>query len=243
MDDKMTKALSLCFFLFYILCAKAQQDDTTFLKTAVNNAIRFYTVSIRGQANLYNGSEYQEPEQTNDQHPFFDSEDWVDGSVTFEGERYDNIPLLFDISADKLVTENFYNAEEMVLDNEKINAFTIGSHPFIKIENESGPVKKGFYEVLYKGPSEVIVRHRKETQERIESSAIEIDFEVKDHYFIVKDGNYFPANNKRAVLKIFADEKHALRQFISKNKIRLRQNQTKALPAIAMQYDRLKKDL
>jgi hypothetical protein len=238
----MSKALIHWFLLCASSAVHAQLSaDTLFLGAAVKNTIKFYSKSIQGQASLYNGSQYKEPNRSdNDQHPFFGSDDWVFGTVNYDGEFYDNVPLLYDITADKVVTENYYNADQIALVNEKLNAFTIGKHTFAKISHKTLP-RSGFYQVLYDGESQVVVRRQKVIREKIVSQTIEIEFDPRYRYFLYKNGAYFQVRTKASVLRVLNDEKTALRQFISRQKIRFKHSPETALQLVAAHYDTLKK--
>jgi hypothetical protein len=236
----MTKVLTLSLVLYCSWVQAQLQKDSLFLEAAIKNNILFYAKSIQGQTSLYNGGLYVPPRQTNDQHPFFESYDWVTGDVIFDSQLYENVPLLYDITSDRLITENYYNATEITLMEEKLSRFTIGDHTFVKLDHKTLP-KAGFYELLYKGPSSVVARHQKIIRERIVDRSIEIDFNPKNRYFIFKNGAYFPVKGKATVLKIFEDEKPALKQFIRKSKIRFKANPEKALSLMAEKYDILKK--
>jgi hypothetical protein len=71
--------------------------DTTFITVAVQNTIKFYRDALGAQARLYNGGKYEAPEHTLEQHPYFLSEDWLDGDVFYDGEYFRNIPLMYDL--------------------------------------------------------------------------------------------------------------------------------------------------
>jgi hypothetical protein len=217
--------------------------DSIFLADAKKNTIKDYERAIQGQAKLYNGSEYVKPEQTGDSHPFYISDDWSFGFVNYDEERFENVPLLYDITSDKLVTENYYNASEMELVYDKLTGFSIANHIFEKIINQqvnNSLPQSGFYEVLYNGTTKTIARHQKKSQETIVSNEIEIDFEKKDHYFIYKSGSYYPVKSKGSVLKLLADEKSALKQFLNKNSINFKLDRENALARLAEYYDTLK---
>lgn len=236
----MQKSPGVCLLFFSLSLTYGQVNDTTFLKMAVENAAKLYASSIQGQTNLYTGSQYKEPNQADDQHPFFGSDDWVYGTITFDGEHYENIPMLYDITEDKLITENYYNAAEIVLFSEKVDDFRIDNHIFLHISKETANnslPKSGFYELLYKGTTKLLARRQKELTEKIESSTILTQYEIKDRYFVYKNGMYFPVRTKRSILNVLANQKQALRKFIAKNKIRFKGNQELALMRIASQYD------
>lgn len=235
----MTKILSLLFIL--CMCrANAQTADTLFLEAAIKNNIKLYSRSIHGQTTLYNGSQYKQPVEAEDQHPFFISEDWLHGKLLYNRQKYDSVPLLYDITSDQVITENYYNGTEMVLVPEKINQFEIAGNTFINLRHRSLP-KNGFYQLIYNGTSQVVARRQKIIREKIASRTIYYSFDEKSRYFIYKNNSYFPVRTKGSVLKIFKDEKPALETFINKNKINFKSSPETALREIANHYDKLKK--
>jgi hypothetical protein len=215
------------------------KPDTLFIGEAKKNLASLYQETIQGQAKLYNGSEYLKPEQTNETHPFFLSDDWVFGSVEYDGETFENVPLLYDITSDKVVTEHFYTSNEMELVIDKLTAFSIPNHLFQKIADPSLP-QSGFYDVLYNGPTRTLARRQKKIQETIVSNKIEIDFEEKTRYFILKNNIYYAVKTKASILKVLEDQKSALRQYINKNSLNVRRDRETALSKISEYYDTLK---
>ena len=237
----MYKTLTFCLLLCASLALAQPSADTLFMRDAVKNTIGFYTTSIQGQTSLYNGSQYREPNRSdNDQHPFFEADDWVTGTVTYDGQYYENVPLLYDITSDKVVTENYYNADQIVLVWEKLDAFTIGDQAFEKLSHKTLP-RSGFYHVLYNGESKLVARRQKVIAEKISGQSIEIEFDPRYRYFIFKNGAYFPVKSKASLLRVLEDEKPALRQFINKNKLRFKFMREEALRRVAAHYDTLKK--
>ena len=238
----MIRGLAFGIFILVVVIAHAQKADTAFLKASVGNMVSLYSSSIGGQTILYTGSEYGTPQTRDDQHPFFLSDDWIFGTVSYRGQDYENVPLLYDIRADQLVTENYYNAEEIVLVSEKLGEFTIDVHRFIRIQNEdvgySLPAT-GFYQVLYDGPSRTLARHQKTLTEDIESHAVKIGYDEKTRYFIFRGGGYVIIRSRRALLNAFHDQKAALKQFLKKNKLYFRKDPANTLTKVVPYYDTL----
>lgn len=219
--------------------------DTAFARAATQERIKLYTETIGGQAQLYNGSQYREPYRTGDSHPFFESEDWLTGYVIYDSERYNDVPLLFDIMLENLVTEHPYSGDQIALINERLTEFSLGSHIFVKLKGKdykNSLPRDGFYEILYKGPTTFIGLHQKNRREAIESHEINIYFDTRDRYFILKDGVFFPVRNKKSVLNLLKDEKIGLRQFAKKNKLNFRIHREESLAKLAAQYDAIKKN-
>jgi hypothetical protein len=233
----------LLLFALLLTCwtAMAQNNaDTLFLTSAISASVKEYKDVIRGQTSLYNGSEYREPRQTNDEeNPFFESTDWVFGDVVYDKKFFDHVPLLYDITTDRVITENYYSAQQIALVSEKLSRFTFGNHTFLRETNSTLP-KTGFYELLYDGTSKSLARRQKVIRETIVSQKLEVKFDPKNRYYVLKNGKYFPVKSKGSVLKLFEDEKPALRQFIKKARLKFASDPAHNIALVAAQYDQIK---
>jgi hypothetical protein len=229
------------FPLVCFLCASfqlsAQITDTSFVSVAKANAKKTLSKSIGMQSHLYSGPAYTEPRMTSDdQFPYYQSLDWLDGDIGYDGEIFKSVPILYSTFEDQVVTE-LPNGQKMRLLDAKINYFTIEGKLFIPIRDQK--LKPGFYAFLYKGPTPVYGRYEKKAQERISGQTLTIDYEAKSKYFIMKNGIFFQVRSKRDVLNLLSDHKHELKQFASKNHLSFRKNMEKSIVTIAEFYDTL----
>jgi hypothetical protein len=217
--------------------------DTTYLSAARQNAVKIYRQAIGVQARLYNGSKYLAPEHTLEQHPYFLSEDWIMGDVFYDGEYFQNVPLMYDLSSGHLISEHFSSGHAIQLVQEKLRHFSISGHYFEKIENESvaGSLPQtAFYDVLYPGPTKVVVRREKFLREKIESNTIQRFFDEKNRYYIFKNGAFFPVKSKASVLKLLGAQKQQLKKFMKQQKLSLSDDRELALKNLAAHYDSLR---
>jgi hypothetical protein len=239
---------SLRAALLFTVCVTAafaqSSADTAFVSAAIQNTVARYHEAIGGQAKLYNGSRYPDHDGSLDEHPFFLSEDWVMGDVFYDGEFFQGVPLMYDIVSGQLVTEHLFSGHPIQLVWGKLEHFSLSGHDFEKIENQTvgnSLPKTGFYDILYRGNTQVIALHQKIRRERIQTQSIEISFPEKTHYFIFKNGVFFQVQSKASVFKVLEDEKQALKRYLKSNHIIFSLNRESALTAMAELYDNLKK--
>lgn len=229
---------SLLFLFLATSSLYAQQhEDTLFLRTAINNTAALYAQVIKGQTTLYNGSQYRRLPESDNGHPFFRSDDWEFGSVTYNGQYYENVPLLYDVLKDQIITES-YNGSEMVLTKEKVSRFNLNDDIFITVHHPSLP-KAGFYQLLYDGPSRALAKRQKGRREKISDRSIEVFFDTRDRFFIYKNGLYFQVRNKSGVLRVFGNKKTELKEFFKTNHVRFKADFARALKLAAEKYDAL----
>ncbi|HEY9489229.1 MAG TPA: hypothetical protein VIQ51_12885 [Chryseosolibacter sp.] len=217
--------------------------DTAFVVTARKNTIQLHEAALGAQAKLYNGSKYLAPTHTLEEHPYFSSEDWITGSVFYDGELFENVPLMYDLFNNSLITEHIPSGHAIQLVPEKLQYFTLVNHYFERIENESvanSLPHTGFYQILYGGETKVLARRQKAIFEKINETTIERSFEDKDRYFIFRNGIYFSVRSKASVLKLLQDKKQDLKKFIKQKHISFSQNRELLLKSLAEYYDTLK---
>lgn len=234
----MEKIVLLSFIL--LLCcgrvtAQTFENDTSFIKKAEANATQRYAQSIKGQSQLYNGSDYAHYNPLEDEHPYFVSDDWIMGSIYYDGNFYNNVALQYDISKDELLTEHYYGGSMLNLVKNKITSFMLGDNKFVHLQDS---LHNGFYQLLYDGKTKVYARHTKALQETLSSSEIHRAFEEKTKYFLYKKRSYYHVKSKGSVLNVFGDKKKELNQFISKNKIKFKKSREQSIIKLAQFYDR-----
>lgn len=234
-------ALSSILALFIGIYCKAQQPaDTSFIATASANAVKKYSEFIQGQTGLYSGTEYKTPDRTNEQHPFFLELEWQEGDVFYNGEFYDNITLLYDLTSDNVVIEHYYNGQEVMLIKAKVEKFRIGNNRFIHLNGSSllpGLSDPGFYRVVYDGPTRLLARHRKQIEEKIETNRVEIYFPARTRYYVLKDGTYYRVSKKKDFYKLFPEQKQALRSFLAEQNIKISKKNPESIARLAEHFD------
>lgn len=218
--------------------------DTAFLLQARAQAVSLYDDAMNRQFGLYNGAEYNPFREINNDHPYFGSEYWEEGSITYYGERYDSVPMQYDLLNDILVIEHYDQSgymAEVALHTEKVDYFELLNHTFFHLAPDTATalnLRPGFYDLLYDGEHKIFCKRRKMIKERIESGTISVNFLVRQDYYLVKDGRVFPLKNKRSVLKALPDKKRALNQYI-RSEVRDIRNKEKLFVDIVRYYDSL----
>lgn len=216
--------------------AQSYTADTLFVARAKEYAQSLYQQSIGSQAGLFNGSAYVEYQPLKDEHPYFFA-DWVEGSIHYNGELYEKVPLLYDLQTDKIITEHARSFNKIQLVDEKVNYFILGDRTFLRLTDKG--IAPGFYELVYDGRTRFYVKSRKEQQERNTVTELLRTFEEKKTYFIYKGGTYFVVKSKKSVLAVLEDRKSELKKFIKQNRLSFSKDRIKSLTLITQHYDQL----
>lgn len=223
-----------------VLC-QAAQSDTLFLSHAIRNIEDLYAQSIGVESHLYNGVLYKEYNaHTSDEGiPYFRTEDWQDGSVFYDGELYEDVPMIYDLVQEKIVIEHGYGGIKLELINEKIKYFTLSGHTFVRLVADSSrsPIRTGFYDLLYDGKAKCLAKLQKTYNEEIVSRELLIKFRENNRYFIVLNGRYYQVKGKSSILSVLEDRAADIRKFIRKNKIKFKGDRGQAIAKVVRYYD------
>jgi hypothetical protein len=210
-----TLQLFSCFlFLSTMTLAQTGVRDTAFINQATAFAEKVYTQKTRQQSPLYNGSQHAVYNPVEEEHPYFMSYDWLDGSIEYSGEPFDSVSLMYDLATDKVITEHFSGAYVELIPT-KVSAFTINGHRFRRFKNSNDTrrsITEGFYEVLYDGKTKILKRHTKTFVQNIKSTEIINSFDEKTRYFVVKDNAFYPIRSRSGLTRILSDKKQELRR-------------------------------
>ena len=237
-------ALFLVFLLLPLgILAQVFPPDTAFVKSSVKNAVQLYRSEIEMQVPVYTGAEYYVAYKSYVQgHQFFKNKSFEESAVQYSGVWFYDVPLLYDIVLDEVITINPGEGHSQKLVKEKVDAFQLGGHTFIHIRQDSATgtvLKPGFYDLCYDGDVKYVVRRVKTLQERAGASSMEGNYDEVNSYFIWKNGKYHAVSSKGAVLKVLHDQKKQLKAFIKDNNLRFKTERENTILKVVQHYDTL----
>lgn len=242
---RANRIICTTLFLYGLLTSTTQAQstdhDTLATSTAWNKAIRQYHTSLTPESGLYRGGEYvQFPFFFKEGHPYFDEDKMRQGSVLYNGILYRDLPLIYDLVRQMLVTNDPYNTFKIVLINEEIDSFTIEQHIFIRFKdtlNPSAP-RSGFYEQLYTGRTWLLKKEKKDVREEV-TATIDRYIDHAVSYYLKKGDTYYPVNNKRSLLRALKDKSPELKKFMRRNGLKLKEDKETTLVKVSAWYDSL----
>lgn len=233
-------------FIFFTIYAEAQSDrlDSNFYFAAFSESVNTYFRNIGDQAEIFNGLRYTGYLfQFRTGTPFFNSGKTDTGSVFYDSMLFTGLSLYFDdLSGLVIIDDNGYKIE---LNNKKLDALTIGSHEFTRLEKIArnwGEFDPGFYEILHRG----LTTDYKKTLKRVVDDLSGVDIAEKsvtatDHYYIEKDSVVTMADNLKEIEAAFKDKKNEIAHFVRQHKLKpvFRKDPDNAIIQIAAYYDQL----
>jgi hypothetical protein len=222
--------------------AQPHAADTIFLLSAMKNARDLYSRSLGVSSHLLNGVQYKEynPHFDDEGHPYFASDDWVEGSVYYDGQWYDGVAILYDLVKEKVVIEHPFAGIKLELISEKINCVTLPGHRFVRLDADTikdSPIRTGLYDLLYDGPTKFYVKRQKQQKDEIAGHEIQVKFSENDRLYIYKKGLYIPVKSKSSLLHVLGDRKTEIRKYIRKSKIHFRRGREEAIARVVSFYD------
>lgn len=173
---------------------------------------------------LYMGSLKFTEQKAEKSHPFHAANGWTPERMTYRGQQFYNIPLLYDIYQDVLIfknTENVKYASQPIRPFQRqVSSFTVLDDKFRYIDEKVGQLSPGFFQVLYDGEDLTLLAKR---VKRIKISAFsgESSYLKEDKYYVKIEDKYHRIYRKSSILNLFESHKKEIRKFIRENKIRV----------------------
>lgn len=201
---------TILLILLSLFGAGQSMQDTTFLSASVIKAEKAYHQAMSKQLNIHNGRGYKTYTPTAEEHPYFLSDDWATGTIVYESDHYTEVPLLFDISSEKVITENPVNGAKMELVYNKIDRFEIHGHIFVKLLNNPAfttDMTEGFYELLYDGQLKLYAKRKKDFQTRLIGNSMMTEFDEKNKYFLFNGKSLVRVTGKKSITNSLGDKK------------------------------------
>ncbi|PKV76432.1 hypothetical protein [Pontibacter ramchanderi] len=220
------------------------QTDTSFVGSAVDDALKQYKTAIGVHAHLYNGTEYFVPVKSYVKgHQFYQDKVYQNGTVKYDGAWFKEVPMLYDLMQDELIIVNHGSGQPQRLVKNRIESFKLHGHTFVRIEPDSTTglsIQSGFYDLLYSGETQVLMKREKTLFERASTEGMEGEYRDASKFYLVKDGIYHPVSNKRSVMRVLRDQKKPLNKFAKANRLRFKKEREYAIRKTAEHYDTLR---
>lgn len=211
------------------LPAERRTDST--VQQAKEYALNIYHLFLGEQSAIYNGNANISYDPLMRGHAFFKIDSLVNGTITYEGILYRDMPLLYDLVLDQpiLLNEDGYL---IGLLNRNVRDFFLSGHHFIN-------TRTGFYDLLSQGRLTLMAKRIKRIEESIEGMTLIHTIVPKDFFYVIKDSVTTELSNERSLLVLVADKKKEVKQFIRTNKIKFRKDPEHAIIAITGYYNQL----
>ena len=192
------KTLFLPILGSLILQVTAMAQDQSGLKRTYLSNIPFHQETI-------SGGYYVDPSPRIEGNPYFRTKSFEMGTITINGLTYESVPLLYNIQKDQIITFHPVHSQKILLNSEKINAFTFSSPDnsiFVQIENnDSYPQhNNGFYELVKDGQAQLLCKHYKTKSTKKEVGKYSGYFIENTDYLLKKNDEVIVIKKRKQVL-------------------------------------------
>ncbi len=244
----LTHTLLLGTVLATVVCkpARSQVNDSAFVARVSANITEYFTASLAKGAPIYNGKVYYRthPRFINGGHAFFLTSQYQPGTVIYEGYTYRSAELMYDIIRGELLLLHFDKVTDIVLDPEKVDAFSFLGHNYINIEDaeaKENNLSAGYYDVLYQGKISLLVKRSKMVTERITQADVERSVSQRNRYYLLKDSVYTVLKNKKSLTKLLKSTQSQNQQYIKNNQLNFRKDEKNAVLNLVRYHDSITK--
>ena len=155
-----------------------------------------------GRSVLYRGRQAIRYNINFDGTPYWESPDFVEGSITLDGKYYDGVMVNIDAFAGEVQLLPPGTRTAIVPPREHVDQASMGDRKFVNLLKKGYAVSPGFYEVVREGDFTLYKLVKKALLSdlaKAASSGYAVEnFNSKVLYFFEKDGHLYPINKRKA---------------------------------------------
>jgi hypothetical protein len=221
-----TFCLQLCLILF----SYAQQLEQE------------YRTIIPMDQEIVSGGYFVDPPKEFEGHPYFESKNFENGKITINGLTYSDVPLLYNIWKDEILTFQPIHKQKILIRADKIETFTLlfpTPKTFVRIaDNPAYPHQgNGMYELAFAGKAQVLIKYRKLTKPKREVSIYSAEFYQKADYFLEKEGELIQVSSKKQAFRFLDLEKKAIKTMLRGNRLNFKADKKEYLIFLATTFN------
>lgn len=179
-----------------------------------------YKEEIRYFQELITGGQYAAPSPLIKGDPYHFSRQFETGSLRINGITYPEVPLVYDVFRDQLVTFHPVFNQKILIKPEKIDGFTLSNGQLFRYLAGNASYThhgNGIYEVLAQGKALALAKRYKTSKSIRELSRYDEEYVPKVDYFVWREGTFFSvSSSKQAFLALGLSAKEFKKELKSK---------------------------
>ncbi|MGC6432117.1 MAG: hypothetical protein ACON5F_13820 [Jejuia sp.] len=195
-----------------------------------------------------NGSEYidvypESPLEIENNNKFYQSYNYLNGSIVYNGQPYFNVKMKYDLLNDLLVMEFVNNGvNRFSLNPELVTEFRLLDSKFIRLNDDNIGIhyKNGFFKESLKGKKlSFFVKYHKEKFEDLTEKRKYYKFKERRFYFMYYDNSFYRISSKRDILKALPDFEKPIKGYFKNNSRLFKKNKEQFLHQLFKYLDNL----
>lgn len=176
---------------------------------------------------LITGGQYAEPSRLIEGDPFRFSRQFDLGGLTINGVYYPEVPLLYDIYRDQVVTFHPIFNQKILIKPEKIESFTLANgEQFRYFPSNPGYIhhSNGIYKLIHEGQILALAKTYKTTKEIRDLSKFDQIYVEKADYFLWENGQFHSISRPRDAFNVLQTEPKVFKRQLKSAGMNFRQN-------------------
>lgn len=168
---------------------------------------------------------------------YYPFQEWVMGSVQYEGIWYHNLELLFDIYREELMVRH-PSGIPFVLYSDRVQFFYLRDRHFVHFTADQKDLAPGFYEIVSEGKLTLYARRAVTLEEKIEDQTIQRDFIAKHRYYALTNGEYKQIVRQKHLMELVKSQRNAINQAVRASGMKFKTQPDAILKLIAETYNK-----
>lgn len=206
---------------FFLLLACAFSNESLCQEENLDpELLAWYKQTLPFFQDIITGGQYADAPNSYLGSPFYGSGEVRNGQIWINGLGYDNVPLLYDVWQDDLVTVHPRFNQKTLIKAEKIEKFVLADGAvFLKyaLNPDYGKHHHGFYQVVYEGEPKLLKKHYRNIDAVNETGLITKEFKVgQDYFFWYRDEFWKIGGKADAASALGLSKKEVNRHFTGK---------------------------
>lgn len=191
---------------------------------------------------IVSGGYFVDPPKEYEGHPYFESKNFEMGKITINNLTYADVPLLYNIWKDEILTFQPIHNKKILIRADKIETFTLqlpSPKTFVRIADNPDYTHhgNGIYEQAFAGKAKVLIKHRKLTKPKREVSIYSAEFYEKADYFLEKEGEIIQVSNKKQAFQFLGLEKKTIKPLLRSNRLNFKSDKKEFLIFLAKTFN------
>lgn len=173
---------------------------------------------------------------------FFLTNTFLYGSVTLNGQIFNNLYLMYDIYNDELLL-SIESKPIIIMNKEMVDSFSLvfenRYYQMINAGTDSSGTLRGYVNVLYNGPSALYIKYTKVIQPLAVDGKYDLFYQ--EHRIYVRKGTEIvDVSGKRKLLTLLEDKKKEIRDYLKSMKIKIKRKDPRTFIPVLKYYDSIR---
>lgn len=170
---------------------------------------------------------------------FFLTNASLKGSITFNGQKFNDLDLQYDIINDELILK-IESHPTIITNKEMVDSFSLffenRNYHVINAGTDTSNVLTGYVNVLYDGPSALYVKYSKMLQPLAVDGRYDLFFQ-ENHIYLKKGNEVQAIAGKRQLLNLLEDKRKEIRYYLKSRRYKITRRDPGTFIPVLKYYD------